>query len=254
MLTTRTSLLILIVLMGVGLVTVLVMKMLVSMETATIITVLLIPFLAFAALSGTIEELGFGGLKARFTNAANTKMNLSELGNMLPSSSEFDQVGQEGQAAIEEMLSDHKFNDTRPIVLSIKLGRGDYSRSKMLAFVRELSRHPSFKLVIFLDRYDRVIAFMPGWAALQLLADDEDGERFISLINKNEVKELLDLPKMNQTLLTMQDNNADILRQMSTTNVEALPVIDMNRFLRGVVVREDVVAEIVQALVHRPIS
>lgn len=59
---------------------------------------------------------------------------------------------------------------------------------------------------------------------------------------------------MNQTLLTMQHNNADALRQMSAMNVEALPVIDIDRFLKGVVVREDVVAGIVQALVGKPIS
>jgi hypothetical protein len=110
----KNTLLIMVALLIGGLAMVLLMKMMMgiemrdgrmafgtgSMDTGTIIVALLVPFLAYAVLSGAIEELGFGGVKAKFNHAANSVMNLPDPGIMLPSSEDFDQVGQAGPAAI----------------------------------------------------------------------------------------------------------------------------------------------------------
>jgi len=43
---------------------VLLMRMMVSMETGTVVVALLVPLLAYAILAGAIEELGFGGVNS----------------------------------------------------------------------------------------------------------------------------------------------------------------------------------------------
>lgn len=243
--------LILLTLLALGIVMVLVMKMIVSMEAGTIAIALLVPLLAYLLLSGAVAEFGFGGVNAKLTHAAGAEITLSELGKMTPSAHDFDQVGQEGGVALEKMLSTYKLSEAKPIVLSFKLGRGDYKRGETVEFIRNLSSHRSFKLVVFLDRYDRVIAYTPFWAVRQLLTDEEEGEKFISHINANQVKEILDLPKMVTELLSMQSTNAEALRQMMILNLDALVVVDVDRYLKGVVERDEVVTKMMLTLLDK---
>jgi len=246
--------LILLTLLALGIVMVLVMKMMVSMETGTIITALLIPLLAYLLLSGAIAEFGFGGVNAKLTHAASAEITLSELGKMIPSAHDFDQVGQEGGVALEKMLSHYKLSEAKPIVLSFKLGRGDYKREQTVKFIRYLSSHRSFKLIVFLDRYDRVIAYMPFWAVRQLLTDEEEGKQFISFINDNHVEELLELPKVVTKPLSLQSTNAEALRQMTVLNLDALVVVDMDRHLKGVVERDEVISKMMLRLVDKSVT
>lgn len=249
MLETRKTLLIIVLLLALGLVMVLAMNMMVSMETGTIAVALLVPLLAYLLLSGAIAEFGFGGVNAKFNRAASTAMTLADVGPMMPSSGDFDQVGEEGSAAVQHMLDTYKLSEARPIVLNLKLGRGDYEQEQTLGFITQLSAHRSFKLVTFLDRHDRVVAYMPFWAARLLLLDREEGERFISTINDNQVGALLDYPQVDARLLRSQDTNAQALRQMRAQNLEALVVVDADGRLKGVVERDDVVSSMMLALV-----
>jgi hypothetical protein len=265
MLNTRKTLLIVVVLLLVGLVMVLMTKIMMSMEiragsmelgagsmeTGTVVVALLFPLLTYALLSGVIEEFGFGELKAKL-RAAGATIILPELGKMLPTHGDFQQVGEKGSAVLEQMLATYKLDEAKPIVLNIKLGRGDYKRAQTLDFIRQLSIYRSFKLMVFLDQHDRVIAYMPGWAARQLMTDDEGGELFIAAINHNQVKKLLDLPKVVSKPLSMQATNAEALRQMAALNMEALVVVDVDGYLKGVLERDGVVAKMMLALVDKP--
>lgn len=246
--------LILLTLLALGIVMVLVMKMMVSMEAGTIITALLVPLLAYLLLSGAITEFGFGGVKAKFNLAASAEITLPKPGEMVPDSKDFDQVGQEGGAALEKMLRKYNLSEAKPIILSLKLGRGDYERVQTAGFIESLSSHRSFKLVVFLDRYDRVIAYMPFWAVTRLLTDEEEGERFISLINDkndNHEQKLRKLPNVVAKPLSMRSTNAEALRQMTALNLDTLAVVDADGHLRGVVERDDVVSKMMLMLVDK---
>src|SRR5215469_9971573 len=137
----KKTLVILPLLLALGIVMVLAMKMMVSMETGTIVVALLIPLLAYLLLSGTIEEFGFAGVKAKFTLTANAGITLSDIGNMTPSAHDFDIVGDKGASAIEEMLSTYKFSEAKPIVLSFILGRNDYNILGSTEFIKHLAAY-----------------------------------------------------------------------------------------------------------------
>ena len=252
----RKSLLILPVLLALlaaGIVMVLAMKMMVSMETGTIVVALLIPLLAYLLLSGTVEELAFGGVTAKFTYTANAEITFSDFGDMTPKASDIDEVGNQGAKAVEQMLQDKKLSEAKPIVFFFILGRDDYNRPKALEFIKYLAAYRSFKLVVFLnDRFKQVVAYTPFWEAQKLLTDAEEGERFISSINKNNCEELLKFPGVVTKLLKTQSTNAEALRLMDEQNLDALVVVDKDRNLRGVVERDDIVSKMMLLLVDKP--
>lgn len=247
----KKTLLILPLLLALGIVMVLAMKMMVSMETGTIIVALLIPFLAYLLLSGTIEEFGFAGVKAKFALTASKGIPLSDAGNMTPTAHDFDLVGNKGAAAIEEMLNTYKFSEAKPIVLSFILGRNGYTKPGSALFIKHLARYRSFKLIVFLDRFERVTAYMPFWAAQQLLADDKEGERFISCINTDKVGELLKYPKIVTKLLTTESTNAEALRLMNALNLDTLVIVNADHNLKGVVERDELLSRMMQTLVDK---
>ena len=219
--------------------------MMVSMETGTIAIAILILLLAYLLLSGAIAEFGFGGVAAKLNRAAGAAMTLSDPGKMLPSSADFDQVGEKGSTVLQLILDTSELSEARQIVLNLKLGRGDYAREQTLGFITQLSAHRSFKLITFLDRHERVVAFIPFWAARLLLLDEVEGERFITTINENQIEDLLDYPKVEAKPLLSQDTNAEALRRLMARNLAALVVVDGDRRLKGVVEREDVVGNVV---------
>jgi hypothetical protein len=245
------TLLILLVLLVFGIVLVLTMKMMVSMETTAIIIVLL-PLLGFLFLGGAISEFGFGGLSAKFARAANEEISLPKLGDMTPTAQDFDKVGQEGGAALEEMVRAYNLSETKPIVLFLKLGNSDYYREKLIGFIDHLSLHRSFKLVVFLDKYNHFIACMPSWAVRQLLIHEKEGQELIDAINGNHPNILLESPMFVKEALNRQSTNVEALRQMTELNIDTLVVIDKDRCLEGVVERDQIMNRMMLALLGKP--
>jgi hypothetical protein len=246
------TLLNLLVLLVLGVVLVLVMKMMVSMETTAIIIVLL-PLLGFLFLGGAIAEFAFGGISAKFARAANADIpTIPDFKDMMPDAKEFDEVGEKGNAALEEMLRDHKLSETKPIVLSLKLGSGDYDREKLVAFIEQLSLHRSFKLVVFLNPHKQFIACMPYRALRQLLIDENEGKELIAAINVNNASKLHESQMFVIDALNERSTNGEALRQMTELNIDTLVVIDSDRCLKGVVERDEIVNRMMLALLGKP--
>lgn len=244
-------LLILPLLLTLGIVMVLIMKMMVSMETGTIIIALLVPWIGYLLLSGNLAEIGFAGANAKFALTASTGIPLSDAGNMTPTAHDFVIVGNEGASAIEGMLNHYKFNEGKPIVLSFILGRKDYFQEESALFIKHLAAYRSFKLIVFLDEFERVIAYMPYWAAQQLLTDEKEGRRFISCINTDKVKELSKYPKVVTKLLTTQSTSAEALRLMNEQNLDALVIVNADQRLKGVVERGELLSRMMQILIDK---
>ncbi len=246
------TLLILLVLLGLGVVMVLAMNMMASMETTAIIIVLL-PLLGFLFLGGAIAEFGFGGMSAKFARAANEDIpTISDFKDMMPDAKGFEEVGQDGSVALEKMLHDYKLSETKPIVLSLKLGSGDYDREKLVDFIEHLSLHRSFKLVVFLNTHKQFIACMPYRALRQLLIDEKEGEELIDAINGNNPSKLLESQMFVKEALNKRSTNVEALRQMTELNIDTLVVIDSDRCLKGVVERDEIVNRMMLALLGKP--
>lgn len=244
------SILLVLLIVGVGMA--FAMKMMVSMETTAIIIVLL-PLLGFLFLGGAIAEFGFGGLSAKFARAANADVpTIPDFKDMMPDAKGFEEVGQDGSAALEKMLRDYKLSETKPIVLSLKLGSGDYDREKLVGFIEHLSLHRSFKLVVFLNANKQFIACMSCWALRQLLIDEKEGDELIDAINGNNPSKLLESQIFVKEALNERSTNGEALRQMTELNIDTMALIDRDRCLKGVVERDEIVNRIMLALLGKP--
>lgn len=245
------SILLVLLIVGVGMA--FAMKMMVSMETTAIIIVLL-PLLGFLFLGGAIAEFGFGGLSAKFARAANADVpTIPDFKDMMPDAKGFEEVGQDGSAALEKMLRDYKLSETKPIVLSLKLGSGDYDREKLVGFIEHLSLHRSFKLVVFLNAANKqFIACMSCWALRQLLIDEKEGDELIDAINGNNPSKLLESQIFVKEALNERSTNGEALRQMTELNIDTMALIDRDRCLKGVVERDEIVNRIMLALLGKP--
>jgi CBS domain-containing protein len=244
-------LLLLPVLLALGIVMVLFMKMMVSMETGTIIIALLVPWLGYLLLSGALEEIGFAGVKAKFALTASTGISSSVARDMTPKAHDFLQVGNEGPSAIEVMLNHYKFSEGKPIVFCFILGGKYYTQPESALFIKHLAVYRSFKLIVFLDQFNRVIAYMPYWKAQELLSDEKEGKQFISYINTDKVVELSKFPKVVTKLLTTHSTSAEALRLMNEHNLDALVIVDADQNLKGVVERDELLSRMMQTLVGK---
>jgi len=226
----------------------------VNMETGIVVVALLFPLLAYALAAGLLEELTFGQVKVKLLRAADTVMSLPKPGEMTLDHDAFNQVGQEGPGkALEQMIIQYDLSEARPIVLNIVLGNTNYTRQTLLDFIRQLHFYRSFRLIVFLDEATRVKAFMPSWAAMKLLSDEEGkGEKFISAITGNRVDQINALDHVVTEPLSSQDTNAEALRRMTKMDLEAFVVVDSYGRLKAVVERDDVVSKMMLALVDKP--
>ena len=235
-----------------GILIILVMRGYMKMQIEGIlIGILFAPLLAYAILYGSLRELGVGGLKAKFGEVANETIQ-PDFGQIGPSLADMQTVGEEGIAALEDMLAHYRLSESIPIVIIIKLGRGDYPREETLGFINKLSQYQSFKLVIFLDRADKVIAYMPPWAMRQILSQSELGNAFLSIVNQDgNYIELLSYPHVFRETIAIEDNNAMALQKMAEHNLDAMVVVNTDNSLKGVVERGRVISRIMLKMVEK---
>lgn len=251
---TAKRILLLIFLISLGIVIAIVVRDTINMKTeALLVAILFLPLLAYALLSGSLRELGFGGLTAKFGEVANETVQ-AESGEIGPSLADLQEVGQKGFMAIEHMLASYRLSEASPIVMIIKLGRGDYPRKETLAFIDNLSRYGSFKFVVFLTASDELLAYMPSWAARQLLSRPELGNEFLSIVNRDgNYVELFNYPHILRVTDTIseKDSNLEALRKMAEHNLNAMLVVDSKERLKGVIERDRVIGKALLKILER---
>jgi CBS domain-containing protein len=207
---------------------------------------LLMPILVYAILSGRLGELKAGGLEAKFVDVAKQSI---ELGSetIEPSVRDMETVAKGGARHLERTL--RRLNESKPIVITLNLGRqGYYDRAVLIQYFEALSQYRNFKFAVILDEDNRFVAYMPSWAMLQLLRIQDLGNRFVQLINSGEKFEVIQYPGVITSTISTRTTNLEALKQMTERNIEALVVIDDDRKLRGVVEREQILSKLLIGL------
>lgn len=250
------TILLFVVLVLLGTVLALVARAFMNMQgEAVLLGFLLFPLLAYVVISGRNLEIGFGEWKAKLGQAASEAVK-PELGPIGPSLADMVEVGQKGINALEKMLQTYELNESKPIVMIIIIGRGDYDRVITLGFIEKLLLQRSFKFVVFLSedkqsKDKRVLAYMPSWATREILNKPGIGEEFISIINNDDrFREIYSYPNVTKETISVKENNAKALRQMIELNLDALVVVDENSQLKGVVERERLLSRMMLTLVE----
>jgi hypothetical protein len=224
----------------------------VLMEHEVLFAVLFLgPLAAYALVVGTLKEFGVLGLKAKFGASAKEVIEL-DFGAIAPTPADMHEVGKKGFSALENMLANYQLSETKPIVMKIKLGGGDYPREDTLAFIENLSRYRSFRSVVFLDANDEVIAYMAPWAARQILSDPERGSRFLSIVTRdnNHAELFEESPHVLRETIEVGDSGRSALQRMAERNLEAIVVVDKKNRLKGVAERDRLINKLVAKLIQ----
>ncbi len=105
---TAKRILLLTFLISLGIVIVIVVQDIINMKTeALLVAILFLPLVAYALLSGSLRQLGFGGITAKFGEVA-TETVQPDSGEIGPSLADLQELGQKGFMAIEHMLAGYQ--------------------------------------------------------------------------------------------------------------------------------------------------
>jgi CBS domain-containing protein len=242
------AILIAILFLGLGFLVLWLTKSIMSIEgDAVFISLLLIPILVYVIISGKLEELkGPGGLEAKFAKAANESISAATEKVEL-SVEEMQIVLKEGLGILEKKRLD--LNEAQPIVMIMEIGkRGYYDREAVLKYIEILSQFRNFKFVVFVDKNNQFVSYMPSWAVKGLISKQYLGDEFISIINTGNKTVLFQFPGVVRETIRTESTNAEALREMTKQNLEALVVIDGNNQLKGVVEREQILSKMMLSL------
>lgn len=213
---------------------------------AVLVSLLVMPILIYTIISGSLAELrGPGGLGATFNSVASTSVSGTIALDRVSVEEGSKVLTEEGIDALKRKI--RSLEETRPIVMTLTFGGGSYTLEALQEYVKALSRSRNFKLVVFLDRDGRFVAYMPSWAAMNRLHTPGKGEEFVEVINKG-LPELFYYPGVVRKTISASCTNAEALREMTEKNIEALVVTDENNRLQGIVERDQVLSRMVLAL------
>jgi CBS domain-containing protein len=138
-------------------------------------------------------------------------------------------------------------SDTQPIVMTMLLGNRAYEPPAVREHLKMLSMFRNFKLIVFLSTPARVVGFMPPAVAQELLNSTTFDSAFVDAVRSERRQDLVRLGMIERTV-TGRDTNADVLREMTARNMEALVVVNDDGTLRGVVERLQVLSTLILGL------
>jgi CBS domain-containing protein len=219
-----------------------------SLEGSVLIALILLPLLAYLIASGRLTEFkGPGGLEAKFAQAATESVS--------PASETI--AYNDPQVVAKETVRNlierkaQEIDESQPIVMTMTVGgNAQYSPADVEQYLSVLSQFRNFKFVVFLDRDDRFVGYLPSWGLKQLLQVPDLAFEFINAVNAGQVAQVLRYPGVVRKTISIKSTNAEALREMLAQNIEALVVIDENKKLRGVVEREQVLSRMMLSLVR----
>jgi hypothetical protein len=240
-----------IVALGVGVGVLWFMHEIVGVEAGAAFAALLaLPVLAYAIASGRIRELTAGSLSVKFVEVANAPATIAaedvevpiQKAPLLKAGGKVEQT--------ETWLG--QFDPGQPSVLRVDVGLGANvcKGDEMLAITGLVRRQlPKFRFVVFLAE-DRVLGFMPAQRFEQLLRHPRKGHEFVAAVNAGRAGEILRADGMLRPNCVDDVTTRQVLAELEELDLDSLVVVDrMGRF-RGVVERDQVVCQMMLALVR----
>lgn len=219
-----------------------------SIDGTVLIALILLPLLVYLSASGKLAEFkGPGGIEAKFAQAA------AESVSPASETVAYDDpqvIAKEGVRSLIERKA-KEIDESKPIVMTMSIGgQAQYSPPDVEQYMSVLSQFRNFKFVLFLDRDEKFVAYMPSWALKQLLQVPDLAGEFLNAVNNSQMAQVLRYPGVVKKTISTKSTNAEALREMLEQNIEALVVIDEQRKLRGVVEREQVLSRMMLSLVR----
>jgi CBS domain-containing protein len=217
-----------------------------------LVFLLVMPILIYAIISGILKEFrGPGGWGASFNSIATTSVSDTSSDTLAHSQVSVDddtvQILPPGGTETHQVETP-ELDETRPIVITVTFGKGGYTVADLHDYVEKYYRYRSFELVVFLTSGKQFVAFMPAWAAKQILNDPKRKSAFVEAINEGDSDKLYTCPGVVSKAISTKSTNAEALREMIERNSRFLVITDEKDRLKGIVEREQVIGKMVLAL------
>ena len=233
--------------------------------------VILAPILAFAIASGRMKQLKAGGLEAEFGDIVKQQIEPSSV-RLFEERTIKTVKGSlpDLMIKIKEIRRKLIYEPQQPIVLTLSLGSANldrhneenhishYGREALYRYINKLSiEFPSFKLIVILDQYTRVKAYIAANRLKNILSINNDNEyneneicrRFIRAVNEGLITELIEIPGIVTTTVKRNNTNIEVLKIMNDQELEVLVVVDNNGSLSGVIDRGQFIDKLVSKFI-----
>jgi hypothetical protein len=219
-------------------------------KDSVFISILFMPALVYLIVSGKLIEFkGPGGLEAKFSETAKESVTMTTLSKENELSVQDTQIIEKGQLSLEKKIQE--IDESKPIIMTLTLGKSDYcKREAVLEHIETLSKFRNFRFIVFLDKDNRFAAYISCWALKGLLKNVPLGDEFINSIKNDKLTDLLHFSGIIQETISTQTTNSEALREMTKQSSEVLVVVNENRYLCGVVEREQILSKMLLSLVN----
>jgi CBS domain-containing protein len=208
---------------------------------AVLVAILVVPPLLYLTLSGRVSEIAGGGLTVRLNAVSRAPVSdVYVTADFGPSSDPNQPIA--------------KTDPNKPHVVTLTHGR-KYQRDRVLGRLKELAATSPVPLLIVLDDHDRVLAYTTYPSALDLLTNEQRGDKFIQLVAEGEL-DAFDggggFSAVKTETLPQNATNAEALATMEESGLDALVVVDRKGRFKGILERDRVLSRMMLALVSRP--
>ena len=208
-----------------------------------LVSLLVMPILIYAIISGSLTELkGPGGVGATFNAVATAPVSKTTAHDRVSVEEDSLILAKGGVEELERQI--RNLDENRASVMPVTFGGAQYTAEALLEYVEAFWRSRNFKFVVILDRDGRFLAYMPAWAAKNLLSSPGRSEEFVKVLNEGR-QELFSYPGIVRKTISTSSTNAEALREMMAKDLEALVVTDEDSRLKGIAEREQILTKMV---------
>lgn len=210
------------------------------------VSLLLLPIIVYVIFTGRLSELKApGGLEAKFAVVAQQPAAEIAAERIAVVDEDMKAVSKSSPQELHRLEA--LLDDSKLIVLTLLLTRRHYVQRDAEVYLERFLRYRNFAFVAFLDKKDRLVAYVSAWAMYRIVKGKQGG-RFIKLINNGNLLDLLEFPDVRTYTVSTSDSNLQALNKMMTHNMGAIPVVDEGRKLKGVVEREQILGKLILAM------
>jgi len=167
-----------------------------SVDGSVLIALLLLPLIVYLSASGRLAEFKAPeGIEAKFAQAA------AESVSSASETVAYDDpqiVAKEGVRNLIQRKT-KEIDESKPVVMTMTIGgQAQYSPQDVEQYIGALSQFRNFKFVIFLDRDDKFVAYMPTWALKYLLQVPDLAWEFLNAVNPGTDSASASIPRCRQ--------------------------------------------------------
>ena len=214
-----------------------------SMGDVVLVSLLVMPILIYAIISGSLTELkGPGGVGATFNAVATAPVSDTTAHDRVSVEEDSLILAKGGVEELERQV--RNLDENRASVMTVTFGGAQYTPEALLEYVEAFWRSRNFKFVVILDRDGRFLAYMPAWAAKNLLSSPGRSEEFVKVLNEGR-QELFSYLGIVRKTISASSTNAEALREMMAKDLEALVVTNEDSRLKGIAEREQILTKMV---------